>query len=153
MIIVKQLLEQKGYDVWSVGPDDSIFTALELMAQKNIGAVLVMDGAEVAGIFSERDYARKVILLGRSSRQTPVRDVMTPRVFAVRPDQSVERCMALMTEKRIRHLPVMRGDEVIGVISIGDVVKALISEQAITIQHLEDYITTGYPKASGKAKV
>lgn len=153
MIIVKQLLEQKGYDVWSVGPDDSIFTALELMAQKNIGAVLVMDGAELAGVFSERDYARKVILLGRSSRQTPVRDVMTPRVFAVRPDQSVERCMALMTEKRIRHLPVMRDDEVIGVISIGDVVKALISEQAITIQHLEDYITTGYPTASGKAKV
>lgn len=151
MFIVKQLLEQKGYDVWSVGPDDSIFEALQLMAEKNIGAVLVTEGGKLTGIFSERDYARKVILLGRSSRDTAVREAMTSRVFAVRPDQSVEGCMALMTDKRIRHLPVMRDDEVIGVISIGDVVKALISQQANTIQHLEDYITTGHPTVTKKA--
>ncbi|HZD11013.1 MAG TPA: CBS domain-containing protein [Candidatus Binatia bacterium] len=148
MTIVKQILENKGYDVWSVAPDDSIYAALELMAEKNIGAVLVMEGEDLVGIFSERDYARKIILRGKASRDTPVAEAMTRRVFAVRPDQHVEGCMALMTEKRIRHLPVMRDARVVGLISIGDVVKAVISEQANTIQYLEDYITTGHPEVS-----
>lgn len=145
MFIVKQILDQKGHDVWSVPPDATIYEALELMAEKNIGAVLVMDGDALAGIFSERDYARKVVLQGKSSRKTPVRDGMTEEVICVRPDQSVEGCMSLMTEKRIRHLPVLEGESVVGVISIGDVVKNVISQQANTIEHLENYITTGRP--------
>jgi len=148
MTIVKQILSSKGHEVWSVGPDDSIYSALELMAEKNIGAVLVMEDEELVGIFSERDYARKIILKGKASRDTPVRQAMTGRVFAVRPDQAVDGCMALMTEKRIRHLPVIRDDRVVGVISIGDVVKAVIDEQAKTIKHLEDYITTGHPEVT-----
>lgn len=145
MTIVKQILDNKGREVWSVRPDDSIYAALELMAEKNIGAVLVMEDDKLVGIFSERDYARKIILFGKASRDTPVKEAMTGRVIAVRADHDVDRCMALMTEKRIRHLPVMRDDGVVGVISIGDVVKAMISEQANKIQHLEDYITTGHP--------
>lgn len=152
MYIVKQVLDGKGRDVWSVRSDNTVYEALEVMAEKNIGAVLVMDGQKLAGIFSERDYARKVILEGKSSRETPVREVMTERVFAVRPDQSVEGCMALMTEKRIRHLPVMRDDRVVGVISIGDVVKAVISQQANQIEHLENYITTGHPEVTRKTE-
>lgn len=148
MTIVKQILDGKGREVWAVRPDESIYAALELMAEKNIGAVLVMEGEKLVGIFSERDYARKVILQGKASRDTPVSEAMTSRVFAVRPDQHVDGCMALMTEKRIRHLPVMREERVEGVISIGDVVKAVISEQAKTIKHLEDYITTGHPEVT-----
>lgn len=148
MTIVKQILETKGSEVWSVGPDDSIFAALELMAEKNIGAVLVMEDDDLVGIFSERDYARKIILHGKASRETPVKEAMTGRVIAVRPDFGVDRCMALMTEKRIRHLPVMRDNRVVGVISIGDVVKAVISEKETTIKHLEDYITTGHPEVT-----
>ncbi len=148
MTIVRQILDDKGSDVWSVGPDDMIYRALELMAEKNIGAVLVMEEEKLVGIFSERDYARKIILQGKASRDTPVREAMTSRVYAVRPDQHVDVCMALMTDKRIRHLPVMRDEGVVGVVSIGDVVKAIISEQANTIQHLEDYITTGHPEVS-----
>lgn len=148
MTIVRQILDEKGSDVWSVGPDDTIYRALELMAEKNIGAVLVMEEEKLVGIFSERDYARKIILHGKASRDTPVREAMTSRVYAVRPDQGVDLCMALMTDKRIRHLPVMRDENVVGVVSIGDVVKAIISEQANTIQHLEDYITTGHPEVS-----
>jgi len=148
MFIVKQILDHKGSDVWAVRPDDSIYAALELMAEKNIGAVLVMDGERLVGIFSERDYARKIILHGKASRDTPVSEAMTRRVIAVRPDQHVEGCMALMTEKRIRHLPVMRDNRVVGVISIGDVVRAVIGQQANTIQYLEDYITTGHPEVS-----
>lgn len=146
MYIVKQVLDGKGHDVWAVRSDNTIYEALEVMAEKNIGAVLVMDGERLVGIFSERDYARKVILEGKSSRTTSVGEVMTDRVIAVRPDQSVDGCMALMTEKRVRHLPVMQDDSVVGVISIGDVVKAVISQQANQIQHLEDYITTGHPE-------
>lgn len=148
MTIVRQILDDKGSDVWSVEPDESIYQALELMAEKNIGAVLVMEEEKLVGIFSERDYARKIILQGKASRDTPVREAMTSRVYAVRPDQGVDLCMALMTDKRIRHLPVMRDEGVVGVVSIGDVVKAIISEQANTIQHLEDYITTGHPEVS-----
>lgn len=148
MQIVKQILDGKGRDVWSVEPGTSIFEALELMADKDIGAVLVFEGDELAGIFSERDYARKVVLQGKSSRETSVGEAMTEQVICVRPDQSVGGCMALMTEKRIRHLPVMKDEKIVGVISIGDVVKAVISDQAKTIQHLEDYITTGHPEVA-----
>jgi CBS domain-containing protein len=145
MFIVRHILETKGYDVWSVNPETTIYEALQLLADKGIGAVLVMEDDALVGIFSERDYARKVVLEGKSSRTTPVREGMTARVIYVRPDQSVDTCMALMTEHHIRHLPVLDGNRVVGVISIGDVVKSVISEQANTIHHLETYITEGYP--------
>ena len=149
MFIVRQILEAKGYDVWSVNPDTTIYEALQLLAAKGIGAVLVLEDDTLVGIFSERDYARKVVLQGKSSRATPVREAMTDRVIYVRPDQSVEACMALMTEHHIRHLPVLEGNRVVGVISIGDVVKSVISQQANTIYHLETYITEGYPQIAG----
>jgi CBS domain-containing protein len=142
MAIISQLLRDKGHQVWSVSPDTTVFAALELMAAKNVGSLLVLDGDVIAGIFSERDYARKVILKGRSSKNTPVSDIMTSRVVFVRPDQSVDECMALMTDKRIRHLPVVSRDgKLEGIISIGDVVKAIMSEQETIIDHLEGYIT------------
>jgi CBS domain-containing protein len=141
MKIVSQLLQSKGHEVWSITPDTTVYEALEQMAEKNIGAVLVIESEQVVGIFSERDYARKVVLHGKSSQETPVSDVMTSRVIAVPPNQSVEKCMALMTEKRIRHLPVLDNDRLVGIISIGDVVKAIISDQEVMINHLEDYIT------------
>lgn len=141
MKTVSQLLQQKGHNIWSIAPDATVYDALELMADKNIGAVLVMDGENLVGILSERDYARKVILKARFSRDTLVREIMTEKVVCVRPDQSVEECMALMTAKRIRHLPVTEGSKVIGVISIGDAVKAVISEQEFIIEQLENYIS------------
>lgn len=140
MKIVSQLLQEKGDDVWSVAPDTTVYEALTLMAEKNIGAVPVIEDGEVVGIFSERDYARKVILHGRSSKETAVSKIMTTEVISVRPDLNMEKCMALMTDKRIRHLPVLSSNEIVGIISIGDVVKAIISEQEIMINHLEDYI-------------
>lgn len=140
---VKQILDEKGYEIWSVSPEDSVFDALQKMADKNIGALVVLDGDELVGIISERDYARKVILKGKSSMDTPVRDIMTPRVLYVRTNQSIEECMALMTGKRIRHLPVIDQDNLVGVISIGDVVKAFISHQEFVIEQLENYITVG----------
>ena len=140
MTIVNQILRNKGQQVWSVAPDDTVYDALALMADKNIGAVLVMEDEQVVGIFSERDYARKVVLRGRSSRDMPVSEIMTSEVISVRPDLHVEKCMALMSDKRIRHLPVMANDRLVGIISIGDVVKTLISDQEIIINHLEDYI-------------
>ncbi len=143
-MLVRQVMQKKGGQIWSVSPDDTVFKALELMAEKNIGAVLVMEGDELRGIFSERDYARKVVLLEKSSKTTPVRDIMTARVFYVTPQESIDDCMGLMTEKRIRHLPVLENDRVVGVISIGDVVKEVIAMQASTIEHLESYITTGF---------
>jgi CBS domain-containing protein len=141
MKIVTDLLQSKGHTVWSVAPDTSVYEALELMASKDVGALLVLEAGRVVGIFSERDYARKVILKGKASRDTPVGDIMTSRVVYIRPEQSVAECMALMTNKHIRHLPVMAGDELIGLISIGDVVKAIISEQEFMIEQLENYIT------------
>ena len=138
---IKQLLQDKGSEVWKVKPDTSVFDALELMAEKNVGALLVLDADKLIGIFSERDYARKVILKGKASKDTPVKEIMSTKVLYIGPDQSIEECMALMTDKRIRHLPVLVGDELIGVISIGDVVKAIISEQQITIHWLEKYIS------------
>lgn len=141
MISVSQCLQSKGHKVWSVGSDTSVYEALELMAEKDIGALLVVDEGKLVGIFSERDYARKVILYGKSSRETLVGEIMTPKVYYVHPDQSLEDCMALMTEKHVRHLPVLDGERLVGVISIGDVVKAIISEQKFVIEQLENYIT------------
>jgi CBS domain-containing protein len=141
MVRVRDMLRTKGHRVWSVAPDATVYDALKLMAEKNVGAVLVTEGNRLVGILSERDYARKVDLYGKTSRDTLVREIMTARVMYVRPEESAEECMALMTDKRVRHLPVMEGGEVIGVVSIGDVVKSIISEQGFLIEQLERYIT------------
>ena len=143
MKIVKHILKEKGQRFWSVAPDTLVIDALKLMAEKEVGALLVLDGGKLIGIMSERDYARKVILKGKSSLDTPVREIMTAKVFFIRPAQTVEECMALMTDKHIRHLPVMEGDKVVGVISIGDLVKATIEEKDFMIKQLESYITGG----------
>jgi len=137
---IKQLLQDKGSEIWKVTQETTVFDALELMAEKNIGALLVFESDKLIGIFSERDYARKVILKGKASKNTLIKEIMSTKVLYIGPEQSIEECMALMTDKRVRHLPVLVGDEVLGVISIGDVVKAIISEQKITIQWLEKYI-------------
>jgi CBS domain-containing protein len=138
---VRDLLAQKGNDVWSIDPEATVFQALQLMAEKRIGAVLVVAEGRPVGILSERDYARKIILLDRSSKQTRVAEIMTPDPVCIRPDQSLEECMALMTARRIRHLPVLERDRLVGLISIGDVVKAKISHQQFMIQQLENYIS------------
>jgi CBS domain-containing protein len=143
MINVRDILQDKGKDIWQVKPETSVFEALKLMAEKNIGALLVCDGEKLAGIFSERDYARKVILKGKASKETLVKEIMTSVVVTVRYGQTVEECMSLMTQYRIRHLPVVDGEKLCGVISIGDVVKAIISDQEFTIKQLENYITGG----------
>ena len=140
MTNVAHLLHAKGHAVWSIPPDASVYDAIKLMADKEVGALLIVEAQRLVGIVSERDYARKVILQGKSSRDTPVRAIMTAKVFYVRPDQTVEDCMALMTAQRIRHLPVLDEDHVRGVVSIGDLVKALLSEQEVRIQQLEQYI-------------
>ena len=140
---VRQLLNRKGSTIWSTRPDAIIFDALGLMAENEIGSLLVFEGDQLVGIFSERDYARKAILKGKSSHITTVSEIMTEDVIYVRPDQSMADCMALMTDKRVRHLPVLEDDKVVGVISIGDVVKEIISEQEFVIGQLENYITGG----------
>ena len=142
MKTVQELLRNKGYHIWSIGPDATVYEALTLMAEKDVGALLVLDNAgQLVGILSERDYARKIVLKGKTSRETPVREIMTEKVVWVRPDQTIEECMALMTNKRIRHLPVQEQGRLLGVISIGDVVKDIISEQEFVIEQLENYIT------------
>lgn len=141
MRTVHEILGKKGREVWTIEPEASVFEALERMAEKRIGALIVTEGDRPVGVFSERDYARKVILLGRSSRETPVREIMTSRVVYARPDQGVEQCMAIMTEKRVRHLPVLDGERLVGVISIGDLVKSIIDEQRFIIEQLEQYIS------------
>jgi CBS domain-containing protein len=137
---VQQLLQAKGSETWSITPDATVFDAIKLMSEKEIGALVVTNDAAVVGILSERDYARKVLLKGRSSRNTPVRDIMSREVVCAEPDQNVEHCMNVMTEKRIRHLPVMENGRLIGIVSIGDLVKSIISEQQETIEQLESYI-------------
>ncbi len=141
MKTIRRLLEGKGHDIVSARPDTFVYEALELMAEHNIGALLVLDGDNLVGIFSERDYARKVVLKGKSSRDTVLGEIMSKKVACVGADQTIEECMALMTDKRIRHLPVLENDQLVGVISIGDVVKAVISEQEFLISQLENYIT------------
>jgi CBS domain-containing protein len=140
MKTVRQLLDSKGSEAISVAPDSNVLDALKLMAQREIGAVLVVQGARLVGIMSERDYARKVILKGKSSQDTLVREIMTERVMYARPEQTVPELMALMTNKRVRHLPVLEGDRLVGVLSIGDLVKETISEQEFIIRQLENYI-------------
>ncbi|MBT8080367.1 MAG: CBS domain-containing protein [Gammaproteobacteria bacterium] len=135
------ILNSKGRDIWSVGPDDTVFDSLRLMADKGIGSLLVMDGDKLVGIVTERDYARKVILEGKSSKNSAVAEVMTRRVLCVTPERSIDECMALMTDKRARHLPVVDHKLVIGVVSIGDLVKAMISEQQVIIDQLQHYIS------------
>ncbi|MBP8293967.1 MAG: CBS domain-containing protein [Caldilineaceae bacterium] len=140
MATVKQILEGKGYQVWTVTADISVYEALRLMGEKEIGALAVLEGDELIGLLSERDYARKVVLKGKTSRETLVGAIMSSPVHAVRPDQSVEECMALMTEKRVRHLPVLEHGKLIGMISQGDLVKFIIEDQRFIIGQLESYI-------------
>ncbi len=140
MTTLQILLEGKGHDVWSVHPDDTVLDAIKMLAEKDIGALIVIEDDKPVGIFTERDYARKVYLKGKSSLDTAVRDIMVAPVICVRPDQSVDECMALMSAKRFRHLPVMDGDELVGMVSIGDLVKSVIAEQQFTIEQMEHYI-------------
>lgn len=142
MRTVRQLLETKAPDIYAIGPDVPVIDAIRLMAEKRIGAVLVMDGSRLAGILSERDYARKIVLEGRSSKDTPVREIMTADVIGVGPNDTADCCMQLVTNKRIRHLPVLDGDAVLGVISIGDLVKAVIEDQQHELDQLQRYIAS-----------
>jgi CBS domain-containing protein len=144
MYTVRHLLQEKGNKVWFIAPQASVYDALQLMADKNIGALLVMEKEKVVGMFTERDYARKVVLQGRSSKTTTVGELETVDVLYVGPDDSIENCMALMTDKRLRHLPVMEEGKLVGLVSIGDIVKAVISEREFTIRELERYITGGH---------
>ena len=142
MTAVADILKAKGDAiVHTIGPDDSVFDALQRMADKGIGALIVMEGEQIVGIFTERDYARKIAIKGRTSALTQVRDVMTTSVMFVKPSQTSEECMALMTDNRLRHLPVVKDDKLIGLISIGDLVKDIISEQKFVIEQLEHYIS------------
>jgi CBS domain-containing protein len=139
---IRQILRGK-HEIYSVAPGATVLEALALMADKNIGALLVREEGRLVGIFSERDYARKMVLHGKSSTDTPVAEIMTPKVVTIDPDRTAGECMALMTEKRFRHLPVMENGQLLGVISIGDVVRAVVEEQQFTIKQLESYISSG----------
>ena len=141
MHTIQQILDEKGRDVWSIAPSASVFEAIELMADKGVGALLVLEGAKLAGVISERDYARKVILKGRSSRETKVEDIMTAKVITTDGHQTVDDCLGVMSERHIRHLPVVEGGKVTGMLSIGDLVKAKIEDQAKQIESLESYIS------------
>ncbi len=138
---VSDILNSKGHDIWAVKPDDTVFESLQLMAEKEVGALLVMDQDRLVGIVTERDYARKVILEGKSSKDSSVAEVMTKHVLCVTPERTIDECMALMTDKRARHLPVVDHKRVIGRVSIGDLVKALLSEQQVLIDQLQHYIS------------
>ena len=142
---IDEILHQKRGDLFTIPPDATVFDAIELMAEKNIGALLVMSGNRLVGVVSERDYTRKVALKGKSSRDTRVQEIVTTPVIAVSPSHTVEQCMRLMTENRVRHLPVLERDEVIGIVSIGDLVNWIISAQSVTITQLESYISGQYP--------
>jgi CBS domain-containing protein len=144
MYTVRNMLYEKGGQVWSIAPQATVYEALELMADRNVGAVLVLENDKLVGIFTERDYARKVILKGKTSKTTTVGELMTTEVLYVSPDDTIENCMALMTEKRARHLPVMESGKLVGLVSIGDVVKAIITDREFTIRELERYITGGH---------
>ena len=142
---VRSLLRKKSPNVWTIGPDASVYDAVALMADKQIGALPVVYGGRLAGIISERDYARKIILRGRNSRETKVREIMMDPVLFVNPQKSVEECMRLMTDRKVRHLPVVEGETVVGIISIGDLVNWIMTSQEETIHHLQSYIAGGYP--------
>jgi CBS domain-containing protein len=141
---IGEILTNKGRNVWSISPEVTVFDAIQMMAEKNVGALLVMEGGKLIGIVSERDYTRKVALKGKSSKETAVRDIISGQIFHVTPAHTVEECMRLMTDHRVRHLPVLEGDHVVGVVSIGDLVNWIISAQNTTISQLQAYIA-GYP--------
>jgi len=143
MKTIKRLLEAKGYNIWSITPDASVYEAIKLMSDKNVGALLVLESGKLIGVISERDCTRRVILKERAPKDTKVREIMTSDVIYILPDQTVEDCMALMTAKRVRHLPVLADDQLMGIVSIGDLVKDIISEQEFMIQQLEHYIKGG----------
>ncbi len=142
MATVKQLLDQKGHEVLSIGPDDSVYDAIKKMADNDVGSLVVTEGEKLVGIITERHYARNVFLKGKSSPETTVREIMSTHVVCARPEQSVEECMAVMTDKAVRHLPVLEKKQLIGVVSIGDLVKNIISDQKFVIEQLEHYITS-----------
>ncbi len=144
MYTVREILQSKDSKLWTIKTNASVFEALELMAEKNIGSLLVMENKKMQGIFSERDYARGIVLKGKSSKKTSVGELMTKNVIYVAPDDRIKECMALMTSKRVRHLPVYQDGELIGILSIGDIVKQIISDQEFTIKELEKYITGNY---------
>ena len=141
---IDAILSQKSGEVWSVAPDATVYDAVAKMAEKNVGALVVMDGEKLVGIISERDYTRKVMLRGKRSRETPVNEIMSTQLTTVEPKESVDHCLKYMTDKRVRHLPVVENGKLIGVISIGDLVKHVISVQSATLQQLESYISGGY---------
>lgn len=144
-MLVNDILLRKGHNIIHVSPDTTVFDAIQLMADHNIGALLVMSGDELKGIITERDYRNKVILKGRTSKQTAVHEIMTSQVFYVEPDEKIENCMAIMTERKFRHLPVVKNQKVVGIISIGDLVKSIIDRQKVVIKDLTAYITGSYP--------
>jgi CBS domain-containing protein len=139
------ILSNKTGSIWSIAPEATVYDALAMMAEREVGALLVMSGGKLVGIISERDYARKIILQGRSSKETTVQEIMTGAMYTVTPEDTIDECMRIMTHHRIRHLPVFDGSKLVGVISIGDLVNAIISEQARTIDHLHTYIGANYP--------
>ena len=142
MATVKQLLDQKGHEVLSIGPDDSVFDAIKKMADNDVGSLVVTEGEKLVGIITERHYARNVFLKGKSSPETTIREIMSTHVVCARPEQSVEECMAVMTDKAVRHLPVLERKQLIGIVSIGDLIKNIISDQKFVIEQLEHYITS-----------
>jgi CBS domain-containing protein len=143
MTTIKQLLDQKGHDVLTIGPDETVLRALELMASRNVGGLVVTENDKPVAMFTERDYARSVVLKGKSSSNTPVREVMSSKVISVRPQQTIDECMAIMTQNRFRHLPVVEDGKLVGLVSIGDLVKSIIDQQEFTIEQLKGYIASG----------
>ncbi len=140
MITVGELLNEKGHGIWSLTPDDTVFEAIKLMDEKGVGALAVINNSSLVGMISERDYARQVILKGRSSKDTKIKDIMSTQVYYTFPSQTVDDCMVVMSERRIRHLPVLKGDKLVGMLSIGDLIKVIIAEQKYIIEQLEHYI-------------
>jgi len=142
---VSRILERKGSSVWSIAPEAMVYDAIKLMAQKNVGALMVLEKGVLIRIIAERDYTRKVILQGKSSKETPVGEIMTKELVTAEPNDNIAECMRVMTERRVRHLPVLEGSKIIGIVSIGDLLKWVISAQDAAIDHLERYITGSYP--------